>query len=79
MNTSSNTNSNVSLNNTNNSSNSNSNANTDVFKQNIAKQQDNTLPEMAESTKDQALIGLGAVSLVGLIGVAGAQLKKRKN
>ena len=79
-NTSSNTNSNVSSNNnTNNSSNSNSNANIDVFKQNIAKQQDDTLPEMAESTKDQALIGLGAVSLVGLIGVVGTQLKKRKN
>ena len=78
-------NSNHSNNNTNNQGNqtntntSSNDAETNVFKQNLAKQQNNTLPEMSEAKKDQALIGVGVASLLGLAGIAGVQINKRRH
>ena len=51
---------------------------TSVFKQNIAEQQDNDLPEMAESKQDMSAVALGLTTLTGLVGLSGAGLMKRK-
>lgn len=51
---------------------------TSVFKQNISAQKnDNNLPEMAEAKQSQDLVGIGVTSLLGLVSLAGVQVKKR--
>ena len=51
---------------------------TSVFKQNISAQKNNNnLPEMAEAKQDLAMAGLGVSSLLGLVSLAGVQVKKR--
>lgn len=52
---------------------------TAVFKQGITAQKDNVLPEMAENKDSIVAAGIGVASLASLAGLAGVQIKKRKN
>lgn len=50
-----------------------------VFKQNIAEQKTDQLPEMAENKDSLVAAGVGVASLTSLAGLAGVKFKKRKN
>lgn len=51
---------------------------TSAFKQKLTSQKDDkNLPEMAESKQSQGLVGIGVASLLGLVSLAGVQVKKR--
>ena len=52
---------------------------TSIFGKNLNAQKDNDLPEMAENKSGVVAAGLGIVSLAGLAGLAGVQIKKQKH